>query len=75
MKNPMEKHESFILDTLLPMLANQSRAVNAPMGETAMAVFLALGTVLQSTGVSDQALIAAIKASKPDTHPGPERLQ
>lgn len=73
--NPMQKHETFILDTLLPIVAAHARAIGASSEESAMAAFLALGTVLQSKGFSDSDLLTAIKVSRLGVHAQPEGMQ
>lgn len=75
MSNPLDKHKGFLLDTLLPTVINHAAAVGVPPEEAAMAAFLTLGTVLQSKGIGDADLMAAIKASKFGVHAEPEILQ
>lgn len=73
--NPMQKHEAFILDSLLSMVAAHARSVGVSLDEAALASFLALGTILLSKGFTDASLLAAIKASALTTHDAPEGMQ
>lgn len=71
--NPMEKHEKFIMDLMLPGIFAHSEKVKCDPIEAAMAVFLSLGTILQERGFTDADLFHAIKASNKDAKP--ETLQ
>ena len=73
--NPMQKHEAFILDDLLPVVATHARSVGVSLDEAALASFLALGTILLSKGFTDVSLLAAIKASALTTHDAPKGMQ
>ena len=73
--NPMQKHEAFILEGLLPMVAAHARNVGVGLDEAALASFLALGTILLSKGSTDASLLAAIKSSALTTHHAPEGMQ
>ncbi|MFW7342870.1 hypothetical protein V0R37_15180 [Pollutimonas sp. H1-120] len=73
--DPMQKHEQFIMDMLLPAIVDHARNIGVNTDEAALAAFLSLGTVLQSTGLSTDDLMAAVKASAPTTHDAPEALQ
>lgn len=73
--NPMQKHEAFILDGLLPVVAAHARSVRVSLDEAALASFLALGTILLSKGFTDASLLAAIKASALTTHDAPKEMQ
>ncbi|NYT67702.1 hypothetical protein [Pusillimonas noertemannii] len=75
MSNAMEKHEKFILDDVLPSIFAHSAKVECGSVETALAVFMALGTILQEQGVSADTLLAAIRCSALSTHDAPEGLQ
>ena len=75
MKNHMQKHEAFILDVLLPVIADHARRTGCDMTEAAFAAFLSLGTILQSKGFTSDDLLMAIKASALTTHESPEGLQ
>ncbi len=69
MTDPMQKHEQFMLDTLLPLVFSHARAVRCAPEESAMACFLTLATVLQSRGLNDADLLHAIRAASLDvTH-------
>lgn len=73
--NPMQKHEQFILNTLLPAITGHARRIGANSDEAALASFLALGTILQAHGFTEDSLLEAIKASALTTHDAPEGLQ
>ncbi|CAM5185476.1 hypothetical protein CDEN61S_04148 [Castellaniella denitrificans] len=75
MQNAMTQHEAFILDTVLPIIVNHARAVNCDTTEAALAVFLALGTLLLTRGFTSDSLLAAIKASAISAHDAPGGLQ
>lgn len=75
MQNAMTKHETFILDTVLPIVVSHARAVNCDTAEAALAVFLALGTLLLTRGFTPDSLLAAIQGSALVTHEAPEGLQ
>lgn len=72
---PMDKHEAFLLDTLMPLLAAHAAKVGVSLEEAAMASFLCLGTILQCKGHTDRDLLAAIKASAMGVHPEPGAMQ
>jgi len=73
--NPMQKHESFILNGLLPVVAAHARSIGASLDEAALASFLALGTILLSKGFTEASLLAAFKASALTTHDAPGGMQ
>jgi len=75
MNNAMDKHQAFIIDTLLPAVVNHARQIGCQSDEAALAAFLALGTVLIDRGLSAESLFAAVKGSALTTHDAPEGLQ
>lgn len=75
MTNAMDKHEPFILDEVLPSIFAHTAKMKCDPLESALAVFLALGTILQEQGVSADSLLVAIRASALSTHDAPEGLQ
>lgn len=72
---PMDKHEDFLLDTLMPIIAAHAAEVGVSMEEAAMASFLCLGTILQHKGRTERDLLAAIKASAMGVHAEPGAMQ
>ncbi len=75
MNNDMDKHENFLLETLLPLVFLHAKEVNCSAEESAMACFLSLATVLQARGFTSTDLMAAIKSASIHTQPSPEVLQ
>lgn len=75
MTNPMQKHEPFILDRLLPMVSDHAAQLGVDSSEAVMAAFLALGTVLQYRGFTAESLLMSLKSSAISTHNAPEVLQ
>ncbi len=75
MDNAMTKHEGFILDTVLPVIMGQARALNCDPLEAALAVFMSLGTLLLTRGYTPDSLLQAIRASAATTHDAPGGLQ
>ena len=75
MENAMINHEAFILDVVLPVIMGQARTVNCDPLEAVMAVFMALGTLLLTRGLTPESLLQAILASAATTHEAPEGLQ
>lgn len=73
--NPMQKHEAFILDELIPAVVNHARRVGVTSDEAALASFMALGTVLQAGGFTAESLLMAIEGSALATHDAPEGFQ
>lgn len=71
----MKKHERFLLDELLPLIANHAERAGCDMTEAAFAVFLSMGTILHSQGFTADSLLLAIRASAVTTHDAPEGLQ
>lgn len=61
--NPMKKHEKFIIDIVLPLIVAHAQEVKCSAEEAAMAVFVSLATILQHSGITDEDLFFAIKAS------------
>lgn len=75
MNNAMDKHERFILDTLLSAVIGHARRIGVGSDEAALASFLRLGPILQAKGFTADRLMAAIKASTLHTHDASGRLQ
>lgn len=75
MNNEMEKHETFMLDTLLPMVFVHAQDVKCTAEESALACFLTLATVLQARGLTDADLLHAIRAASLDVTDISEILQ
>lgn len=71
----MQKHEAFILDTVLPAIADHSRQTRCNMDDAVFAVFLTLGIILQSEGFTHDELLLAIKAGATVAHDSPGGLQ
>ena len=71
----MQKHEGFIMNTLLPAVISHARNIGVSSDEAALAAFLSLGTILQTQGFTADSLMTAIKASALSTHEAPEGLQ
>jgi len=63
MTDPMQKHEQFILDTLLPLVFTHAKAVSCSPEESALACFLSLSSVLRARGFSDDDLMTAIRSA------------
>ena len=75
MNNAMEKHEAFILDTMLPVIMAHARQVKCEPEEAVLAVFMSLSTILLERGFSSSSLLMAIQGSALSTHDAPEGLQ
>lgn len=75
MDNPMDKHNDFILEKILPAIAKQSLDANCDMLEAGLAVFLAMGTILHNQGITEDVLMMAIRGSALETHNAPGGLQ
>lgn len=75
MNNRIKKHEAFILNTLLPAIVDHAQRVGVNKDEAALAVFLSMGTILQSQGFTADSLLTAIKGSALSTHDAPGGLQ
>lgn len=73
--NPMQKHEAFILDELLPAVVNHAHRLGVTSDEAALASFMALGTALQAKGFTAKSLLMAIQGSALITHDAPEAMQ
>lgn len=73
--NPMQKHEAFILDELLPAVVNHAHRIGVSSDEAALTSFMALGTVLQTKGFDADTLLMAIQGSALATHDAPEGFQ
>ncbi len=75
MKNAMDKHEPFIMDTLLPLVMAHSARVKCTPDEAALAVLMSMGTILQTRGYTADSLLMAIQGSAHSTHDAPGGLQ
>ncbi len=71
----VEDHEAFILDGLLPQIADYARASETPIEVVVLSVWLALSTILQHKGLGRDTLLKALDAARLDVHEAPEGLQ
>lgn len=75
MKNPVQLHGPFIIETVLSPIAIHALKTGTSVDEVAMATFLALGGFLKARGHSVETLQKSLVMKPAPPHAAPEALQ
>ena len=75
MKNPVQLHGPFIIETIFSSCAIQALKTGRNIDEVALATFLALGGFLKARGHSIDSLQKSLIVTATPPHEAPEALQ